>query len=131
MTPASIIADTRGGLRQGAEALVIAALLLGLLPLNEQVHDAHPSLLLDFSGLATSVNRLVELLGTGDIAIGTENDRAHRRIRIRRPLHPLGLLEGQAHRGLDAGRRHSRRCRDARPARRRNASTAAAGSSAL
>lgn len=48
-------------------------LLLGLLPLNEQVHDAHPSLLLDFSGLATSVNRLVELLGTGDIAIGSHD----------------------------------------------------------
>ena len=64
----------------------------------------------------------------GDLAVAVQDDRADRRIGIGAALDPLGLLDGQPHRGVEI---HSRRCFDAAAACRRSASTAAAGSSAL
>ena len=64
----------------------------------------------------------------GDLAVAVQNDRTHRRIGIGAALDPIGLLDGQPHRGVEI---HSRRCLDAEAACRRSDSTAAAGSSAL
>ena len=61
-------------------------------------------------------------------AVAVQDHRAHRRVRIAVALDQLALLDGQPHGGLTL---QSRRCRDASAAWRRNACTAAAGSSAL
>lgn len=45
-------------------------LLLALLPLNEHARGLNPSLLLDINGLATTANRLIELVGTRELGIG-------------------------------------------------------------
>lgn len=45
-------------------------MLLSLLPLNEHARGLNASLLFDLSGLATTVNRLTELIGSTNLSIG-------------------------------------------------------------
>ncbi len=73
-------------------------------------------------------------LGAADadhLAVGVQNHRSDRRIRIGAALDQIGLFDGQTHRGVEALDRltaHRRRCGDAAPAWRRSAATAASGS---
>jgi hypothetical protein len=67
----------------------------------------------------------------GDLPGAVEDHRTDRRVRIGRALDVLGLFDGEPHgpfAGLGQG--HNRRCGEDAPAWRRNAATAAAGSSA-
>jgi hypothetical protein len=63
----------------------------------------------------------------GDLTVAVQDDRADRRIGIRAALDPVGVLDGQPHRGLEI---HKCKCLDAVAACLRSFSTATAGSSA-
>lgn len=58
------------GRRGDVAYFLLWVLLLSLLPLNEHAQGLNPSLLLDVQGLATTVNRMTEVLGTREIGIG-------------------------------------------------------------
>jgi len=85
----------------------------------------------DFYAFTAGISYLFLPYAFIEFTLGVQDDRSHRRIGIRRALHPLPMGDCQAHGGVDDARvGHSIRCGEAAPARRRSASTAKAGSCA-
>lgn len=80
------------------------------------------------SATTSAASRGLRSADADSFAVAVQDYRAHRRVRIGVALDQLALLDGQPHGGLTL---QTRRCRDASAAWRRNACTAAAGSSAL